>query len=132
MDNKLLLTPKKVKKFRRAIERLYVDTCTIIDETALVKDEVTKKRIPQPVTICEDQPCFLDEGVGQPVSESRPLPYSSKTVRLFIAPERELKIPPGCKVVVVSDGITKDFYRTSISDDWGTHQEIDLIDERHI
>lgn len=129
---KTVLTPAKVKRFRRAIEKLYVDTCTITDESYLVKNVKTKKSEPIPNVICENQPCFLDEGTGQPVTEDSPLPHGSKTVKLFIAPERELQIPPGCKVVVVSDGQVKDFYRSSISDDWGTHQEIDLIDERHV
>ena len=39
---KAILTPKMVKKFRKAIERLYVDTCTITDETCLVKNVKTK------------------------------------------------------------------------------------------
>lgn len=129
---KTILTDKKVKRFRKAIEKLYVDTCTITDESKLVKNETTKKFEKMPQIICENQPCFLDEGTGQPVTENRELPHGSKAVRLYIAPERELKIPPGCKVEVVSDGQVKDFYRSSISDDWGTHQEIDLIDERHV
>lgn len=111
-----------LSRHRRAIERLYTDTCTI-SRHKKAKDPVKKetKLVLQPVY--EDQPCRISQralGTNQQTDAENNIAYETK---LFIAPE--LEILQGDVIEVVRGEITRE-YTAGEPFPYSTHQEISL------
>ena len=111
-----------VARYRRAIERLYTDRCTIYRYQA-VKDPDTKetKLVPQPVYV--DQPCRISQRAlaqnGQTEAQNN-IAYETK---LFIAPELEIR--QGDSIEVTRNDVTRR-YKAGEPFLYSTHQEVSL------
>lgn len=116
-----------VSRYRRAIERMYTDRCTISRHQS-VKDPVTKetKQVPQPVY--EDQPCRISQralGTNGQTEAQNNIAYETK---LFIAPELEIRQGDVIEVVrgeVTRGGVMRR-YTAGEPFVYSTHQEVSL------
>jgi len=111
-----------LSRHRRAIERLYTDTCTI-SRHVKVKDPVTKetKLVLQPVY--EDQQCRISQralGTNQQTEAENVIAYETK---LFIAPELEIR--QGDVVELTRGGVSRE-YTAGEPFLYPTHQEVSL------
>lgn len=106
---------------RKAIESQYKGTCTVYEYKA-VKDEETLITSTEPVMVLENQPCKLSFEHINAVSDG--VPVQSMGVKLFIAPEIEIKA--GSKIVVTQDGVTTEYARSGFPAIYTNHQEIKL------
>lgn len=108
---------------RRALERTWRDRCSVLAQRR-VTDEETGLTDFEETALCDAVPCRLSferlsaagEGCAAAVSQS---------VKLFLAPERE--IPAGCKIVVTRAGEPErklTFARSGEPAYYGDHQEI--------
>lgn len=114
---------------REDIERLYVDTCSII-EYCSVTDPVTHITSPnQEVTVHENVPCKLSHKTVTYASEGVANSLTHVTT-LIINPEVVIK--PGSKILVTRDGVTTAFKNSGLPARYINHQEITLeqLDER--
>lgn len=119
-----ILTPRLIKRTRRAIERLYTGTCTIEVKPRLQKDPITKKTaVSDTVVIYKDIPCQLSH-LSQTASESRILPQADGQIMLFLAPE--IDVPEGSRITVEQAGITDVYGHSGRPNMFPTHQEITL------
>lgn len=111
-----------VARYRRAIERLYTDRCTIYRYQA-VKDPDTKetKQVLQPVYV--DRPCRISQralGTNGQTEAQNDIRYETK---LFIAPELEIR--QGDSIEVTRGGVMRR-YTAGEPFVYSTHQEVSL------
>lgn len=119
------MTERKLKKYRRTIERTYTDRFSVEARKA-VKNPKTGRTEPTEVVLYEDEPCRFSHEAN-PVSDSRELPTATQAGKLFVKPVEEVNIPPGSQITVTYDGRTEVFAHSGISRNYATHQEI-LLD----
>lgn len=84
------MTPKRIARHRRAIEKLYTDRCTIYEYQS-VWDPERGEDVERPVAIYEDQPCRISQralGTNNQTEAQNNILYETK---LFIAPELNIK-----------------------------------------
>lgn len=113
---------KVVAKRRKAIESLYIGTCTVT-----VKEEYEKPNGAtghHEVVALDKQPCKLSFSTTTTTVGSDTASIVAQVVKLFIAPE--VDIPPGSKITVTQNGITTDYARSGVPAVYDTHQEIML------
>lgn len=112
------------KKYRKMIEKLYEDVCTvfILED---YKDPITKITKKQERALFENQPCRLSfKNLSTTIKTEGPAEVVQET-KLFIAPE--LKIPAGSKIVVnQKSGRTTEFSYSGVPAVYPSHQEIIL------
>lgn len=113
---------------RKAIERLYIDTCSVIEFQEVTDPETHISGMAE-VTVHEDVPCKLSfktvaqsaEGVASTLSQ---------VIKLIINPE--IVIKPGSKVIVTRNGMATAYKCSGEPARHINHQEImlELEDER--
>jgi len=106
---------------RKAIERLYIGTCTI-SEYQPVTDPVSKITKHQPVEVLTDQPCKLSFERINSINESETAAVVTQGVKLFIAPEVIIK--PGSRITVTQNGATTDYQNSGEPALFSSHQQV--------
>ena len=108
---------------RATIESTYEDKCTVT-EIQHSKNPVTFLQEEKEVCTVENQPCRLSFSNISSVGDGD-YAVTAQTVKLFIAPEIEIKA--GSKITIVQkDGSTHHYKRSGVAGVWSTHQEIML------
>ena len=111
---------------RKDIERLYVDTCTIIEYCSTV-NPVTHITSPnQEVIAYENVPCKVShkDRILYPAA-SGDVPSINLMSKLIISPDIQVK--PGSKIIVTRNGVSTAYKCSSAPARHFTHQEI-IID----
>lgn len=108
---------------RRIIEHMYDCTATII-ECRQVQDEKTKLTSLEEVTVYENQPCKISVESIMSVEETEAVAKLSQKVKLFIAPELDIK--PHSKINITKDGKSVTYANSGVPGIYDTHQEIML------
>lgn len=117
-----MLSKTQVVKTRKAIERLYTHTCTVV-----IKQKVKKADHSTSFTetkLVENQPCRLSFSSVSVVSDTSHASLKEQEVKLFISPE--INIEEGSKIIVNHDGIESLFSKSGVPAVYPTHQEIKL------
>lgn len=111
------------KRHRRQIEQLYDGICTVYEKRA-VFDPETKVTRSEETAVFEEEPCRLSFSNSPAAADANPAAAVSQTVKLFLAPEKEVK--PGSKIVVTQNGITESYAQSGRAAVYPSHQEITL------
>lgn len=114
---------------RSAIESLYKGVCTITNSES-VFDAKTRRTTFKDVVVCENQPCKLSYNSSPNANQTETVAIASQTIKLFIAPELEIK--EGSKVIVTQNNVTRTYKSSGISAVYTNHQEIILSDEKDV
>lgn len=117
-----MLSQNKVVKARKAIEKMYVHTCTIVIKDKVKQKDYSTKLVDK--VLIEDQPCRISFSNIYTVNESSHSGLKQQTIKLFIAPE--INIKEGSKIIVNHDGIESLFSKSGVPAVYPTHQEINL------
>lgn len=108
---------------RRAVESLYTGVCTVV-EYRNVRDEATGITSQQEVKVLENQPCRLSYELNYPVDQGENTGQISQRVKLFIAPEVNVK--NGSKVIVTQNGNRVEYAFSGEGAAYDSHREIRL------
>ena len=108
---------------RKQIESLYEDTCTVI-ERKKITDPITKLTKTEPVEVLKNQPCKLSFSSVKAAEEGSNVATVSQVVKLFIAPEIDIK--PGSKIAVTHLGKVTEYASSGQEANFSTHKEIVL------
>ncbi len=108
---------------KKDLERLYVDTCSII-EYCSVTDPVTHITYPNhAVTVRENVPCRVSHKYNTLApAASGDVPSIELLSKLIISPDVQVK--PGSKIIVTRDGVSTAYKCSSAPARYFTHQEI--------
>lgn len=109
---------------RKAIERLYTGKCDIYEYQQTV-DPINKRTTQTELLVYENQPCRVSFSTIDSVDDVSNVPIKKSVVKLFIAPE--LNIKAGCKIKVIQHGIVKWYEASGEPAYYASHQEIVLI-----
>lgn len=113
---------KAMSAMRKAIEKMYEDTCDVIEHQK-VKDPITKKTAFSDATVLLAQPCRLSYK-SIPTTGDGDTASVSQEIKLFISPDVVIKA--GSKIEVTHKGVTTAYKRSSKAAEYETHQEIVL------
>lgn len=108
---------------RKILENTYDAICTIKNMKSIKADGETTT---QEITVVENQPCALSHSSNNHAKQGSVHAEASQTVKLFLAPEVEVK--PGSKITVVQHGRTYNLEASGLPAVYSTHQEINLIE----
>lgn len=108
---------------RKAIQSLYRGACTV-NMWESIKDPITKITTQKEVMKFENEPCKLSYEKQTTASTTGGPAVISQTIKLSLAPE--LVVPPGSKIIVTQDGVTKEFSKSGEPDVHMDHQHITL------
>ena len=111
-----------VDEVRDAIQNLWGGRCKI---TKFDKEK-SKNNIVRSVekVLYENQPCRISHKTISQANQAESFANTIQVIKLFIAPE--LDIPPGCKIEVIQNGVTKVYQHSGVSAVYTNHQEIIL------
>lgn len=108
---------------REALERLWKDTCTIIEYQEYTK--ANKSIGHRETVILENQPCKLSFSTLEAANQIHTAAILAQKVKLFITPE--IVIKPGSKIMVFRNGVhLGDYSKSGESGRFSNHQEITL------
>lgn len=107
---------------RKAIESTYTGTCTIIEHQKILNAD--KSTGFQDVPVLTGQRCRVSFSTVKSVNQSDGSATAIQVVKLFIAPEIQVK--PGSKLIVTQDGVTTEYKQSGQAAPHGSHQEIVL------
>ncbi len=113
------------KAARSAFEKYHYDGTATVSEWSKVKDKESGLTKQGEVILLENQPCHLSKEKDAAVSQSVSAAQVSQTVKLFIAPDIQIKA--GSKITVTQAGITAIYTHSGKAAVYDTHQEI-LLD----
>lgn len=114
---------KVVSKARKAVEALYIGTCTITEHQK-VKMENKSTGFSE-VVVLENQPCKLSfQSVNSTTATEMGASAVTQVVKLFLAPE--IKVKPGSKITVTQNDVTTEYQNSGVPAIYGTHQAIVL------
>lgn len=114
---------KVVNKARKAIESLYIGSCTITEHQKIKKEN--KSTGFSDVVVLENQPCKLSfQTVNSTSATDMGASAVTQTVKLFIAPE--IKIKPGSKITVTQNDVTTEYQNSGVPAIYSTHQAVVL------
>lgn len=122
MVNAMVQTARRVA--RLTFEKYHYDGTATISEWGKVKDRESGLTRHGEVILLENQPCHLSKGSDSPAEQSVSASRISQTVKLFIAPDIQIK--PGSKIEVTQAGVTAAYMHSGKSTVYETHQEIEL------
>ena len=108
---------------RKVIESTYQDRMTVTEHRKIT-DEKTKLTKWENAAVLENQPCRLSFETVSPVSQGDNAAEAVQIVKLFTAPETEVK--PGSKITVTRNGTSTDYACSGVPALYTTHQEIML------
>lgn len=117
-----MLSQNVLVKARKALEKLYTDTCTIIEYQEYQKPN--KSIGHQEVPVLENQPCMISFKSSDNTDNSESASALSQTIKVFLAPEVNVK--PGSKLSITRNGVTTDYKNSGEPARYDTHQEITL------
>ena len=106
---------------RMAIESMYEDKCTVVEHCKTKEKGVVTYT---DTTVLENQPCKLSFETITQAEKSEAASPATQAVKLFIAPEVEIK--SGSKIIVDHCGRTTEYTRSGAPGVHPTHQEIML------
>lgn len=106
---------------RKAVERLYADTATIITYDNTDIDEYGKVR--QREITHESVPCRLSYK-NSPATSGDVMPVFAQTITLFIAPD--IEVPEGAAIDITRNGKLLHFKSAGAAQRYQSHQEIAL------
>lgn len=110
-------------KVRKAVEKTYTGICSVYEQCA-VRNEITKLTETEEILVLEEKPCRISFSSAPATLENQNVAVVKQVVKLFIAPEVEIKA--GSKIVVTQDSVTREYSRSGISAVYPSHQEIML------
>lgn len=114
---------KARKRARQALESQYEGKCTV-SEYQDVEDPITFITELKLVQVIKGQPCKLSYSSLPAVSQTDTFAGVNQTIKLFIAPEVEIK--PGSIISVTQNGRTTVYKQSGQPAIYFTHQEINL------
>lgn len=113
-----------VETYRKALEMLWTDTCTIIckEKSTVPSTHLTAFK---EKTLLENQPCKLSF-TSFPATDGDPVATVSQAVKLFLT--ADVTVPAGCKIIITRPGTEKPFIYTNSGEPavFYTHQEVNL------
>lgn len=109
--------------YREALEAAYDGVCTVY-EMQPVFNPITKVTARQEEEVLTKEPCHLSFCKVGPSSGSESAAGVSQVIKLFLAPEREIR--PGSKITVTQQGRTENYSRSGKAAVYASHQEITL------
>lgn len=115
-----MLSKNQMVAVRKAIESMYIGTCTITEHQKVKKEN--KSTGFQDVVVLENQPCKLS---FEKITNTNPTETAAllvQTAKVLIAPEIQTK--PGSKLTITQNGVTTEFKNSGEPAMFGTHQEI--------
>lgn len=112
----------KAEMVRRAAEKLYGGTCTVIEHKAAIKSNHTTGF--EDTVIYENVPCRLSFRSLDTTNEGGGAGVIRQLVKLFVPPETEIKA--GCGIEVTQNGKTLRFKSSGEPARYETHNEIML------
>jgi len=119
----MLSQTKVVSRTRKALELLYVGTCTVTEYQKVVKEN--KSTGFAEVVVLEDQPCRLSFSTKDSTEPTENAASSVvQVITLFLSPD--VTITPGSKITVTQNGVTEDYKQSGKPALYDTHQEIVL------
>lgn len=107
---------------RAAVEILYDGLCTITEYQTYTKPN--KATAYHEVDVLTDQPCRLSFNTIPAAGQTGTGAALQQTVRLFIAPE--INIKPGSRITVTQNGVTMAYCQSGEPAVYTSHQEITL------
>ena len=107
---------------RKAIEKMYIGTCTITEHQKVKKDN--KSTGFQDVIVLENQPCKLSFSSITSTSQTETAAMVAQTAKVLIAPEIQIK--PGSKLTITQNGVITEYKNSGEPALFDTHQEIIL------
>ena len=121
------MLPDVMKQAQRAhravIDTTYDGVCNLYERRS-VKDPKTKVTSQKEVLVEDQIPCHLSfSGTGIAVG-SETATTAPQTIKLFLAPEREVK--PGSRIEVIQQGQAGSYRRSGKAAVYSSHQEIVL------
>lgn len=108
---------------RKAIESTYIGFCDVIEHIK-ERNSINKQNEYVDRTVLENQKCRLSFETVNNTNQSETTNNATQIVKLFIAPEVEIK--KGSKIVVTQNGRTTEYKNSSEPAIYETHQEIVL------
>lgn len=107
---------------RKAIERLYDSSCTVIVSQEYVSDNgVTEFK---DVILYSKQPCRISQQSVTKASNNHVVSEVDKIISLYIAPE--LDIPAGSKILITYNNLTREYKSAGLPSVYDTYQKIQL------
>lgn len=117
-----MLSKNQMVKVRKALAKMFVDTCTITAHQKYTKDNgATGFR---DVILYEDVPCHLSIESVVAAQSGEVAAKVVQSVKLFISPD--LVIPSGSKITVKHDGVTGEYKNSGVPAVHAAHQEVVL------
>ena len=113
---------RAMASMRKAIEKMYTDTCDVIEHQK-VTDPITKKTGFKDTPVILAQPCRISYK-SIPATGDGDTASVSQEIKLFISPDEVIKA--GSKIEVTHKGVTTAYKRSSKPAVYETHQEIVL------
>ena len=117
-----MLSKNQVVMVRKAIEKMYIGTCTITEHQKVKKDN--KSTGFQDVIVLENQPCKLSFSSITSTSQTETAAMVVQTAKVLIAPEIQIK--PGSKLTITQNGVITEYKNSGEPALFDTHQEIIL------
>lgn len=111
---------------REAIENTYTDSCSIYNFEDATEGSLTRQ---QEVAVYVGIPCRVSFSAISPAEQKEGTVTKQMTVKLFIAPEIEVK--SGSKIVVERNGERISYSRSGQPAKYESHQEIMLQLQEH-
>lgn len=115
-----MLPQNVLVKTRKALERLYTDTCTIIEYQEYQKPN--KSTGHREVPVLENQPCMISFKTSNSTDNTESASALSQIVKVFLAPE--INVKAGSKLSITRNGVTTDYKNSGEPARYDTHQEI--------
>ena len=108
---------------RKYIEMMYQGVCDVYEYQSVTDEDtcITSKGF---VCVLEGQRCKISTTNINVANTSNGAPQRAMTVKLFVAPEVNIK--PGSKVIVTQNGITTAYKSSGEPGRYTNHQEIQL------
>ena len=117
-----MLSQNVLVKARKALEKLYTDTCTIIEYQEYQKPN--KSIGHREVPVLENQPCMISFKTSNSTDNTESASALSQTIKVFLAPE--INVKAGSKLSITRNGVTTDYKSSGEPALYDTHQEITL------
>lgn len=117
-----MLSKNQMVAVRKAIEGMYIGTCTITEHQKVKKEN--KSTGFQDVIVLENQPCKLSFEKITNTSQTETAALVVQIAKVLIAPEIQIK--PGSKLTITQNNVTTEFKNSGEPAMFGSHQEIIL------
>lgn len=111
---------------RRAMEQMYIDTCTISESMKSVDKTTHVTRLAWQV-LAEDEPCRISFLSFPSNGKTDSADTMTQAVKVFLRPD--IVVHPGCRIAVTRNGQIVNYRRSGPVAIYPTHQEIELVRE---